>query len=312
MRGAEYELTLAGNGDALSHARQFTGEALADLPDGVVNDAELIVSELVTNALLHAAPPVLLRLRTRRQGARIEVHDHGSRPPVHIRDAGDAMTGRGLALVAALSHSWGAEQETDGGKVVWAEVSSEPSNTSAMLSPALDLDRVLASWQATPSADRLYTVELGDVPTNLLLDAKSHVDNLVREFVLAASGEDRTSRSANQPGLGALVQAVVHDFAAARSQIKEQALVSAAHGASVTHLTLHLPGSAAEAGRRYLDALDEADRYARAERLLTLEAPAVHKEFRRWYVEALISQLRSAVSGGEPTPPRPFRIDLTA
>jgi anti-sigma regulatory factor (Ser/Thr protein kinase) len=308
---AAHELALAADGDALSRARRFTADALADLPPDLVADAELIVTELVTNALLHAAPPVLLRVKRRRQGARIEVQDDGGRPPLRIRDAGDAMTGRGLALVAALSRSWGADQQVDGGKVVWAELSSKTTLPTTP-SPAIDLDGVLSSWETTPSADHLYTVELGDVPTDLLLQAKSHVDSLVREFVLASSEVGPKALSASQPGLGALVQSVVHDFAAARTQIKEQALVSAARGTRVTHLTLHLPGTAAEAGQRYLAALDEADRYARAEHLLTLEAPPLHKAFRRWYVESLVAQLRSAVAGRPPTRPRPFIVDLTA
>ena len=50
------------------------------------------------------------------------------------------------------------------------------------------------------------------------------------------------------------------------------------------HLRLSLPASAAAAGERYLAALEEADRYARNARLLTLETTPVHKVFRSWYV----------------------------
>jgi anti-sigma regulatory factor (Ser/Thr protein kinase) len=299
------ELLFAGEPDAVSQARRFTVAVLSGFPDEVVSDAELIVTELVTNALLHADPPVLLRVRRRDHLARIEVHDRGSRPPLRIRDAGEAMTGRGLALVAALSRTWGADRQASG-KVVWAELGTDLGLPTTP-SPALDLDRVLSSWDAavSPSPEQLHTVELGDVPTGLLLEAKSHVDNLVREFVLASAGTPRTV-AGSLSGLGALVHSVVHDFAAARTQIKEQALASAARGATLTHLVLRLPAASAEAGDRYLAALDEADRYARAARLLTLEAPAVHKIFRRWYVEALIDQLRSEVEGGALTRPPTF------
>ena len=79
----------------------------------------------------------------------------------------------------------------------------------------------------------------------------------------------------------------------------------AARGDAETELVLELPVSAADAGERYLEALDAADRYARASRLLTLSAPVLHRVFRRWYVEALIDQLRAA-DYGEPAPPVPL------
>ncbi|MDP9182859.1 MAG: GAF domain-containing protein, partial [Actinomycetota bacterium] len=294
---------LAEEVDAVSRARRFAVEALAGMPATVLGDAELIVTELVTNAVLHGAPPVVLRLARDAGGAKIEVQDQGPRPPLRIRDAGQAMTGRGLALVAALSRAWGTEQIESGGKVVWAELSAGEGGTGTP-SPAVDLDHVLSSWDAAASEDQLYSVELGDVPTDLLLEAKSHVDNIVREFVLATNGASAQPESQTPAGLSALVQSVVHDFAAARTQIKEQAVASASRGAAQTHLVLRLPATAAAAGERYLVALDEADRYARSARLLTLEAPPVHKVFRRWYVEALVDQLRGQVSGDlGPRPP---------
>ena len=298
---ARHELSLAEGADAVSRARRFTVEALAGLPGQVVSDAELVVTELVTNAVLHGSPPVVVRLERDDVGARIEVQDQGVRPPMRIRDAGQAMTGRGLALVAALSRSWGADKRESGGKVVWAELSSADEATP---SPPVDLDHFLFDWHGSMSEERLYTVELGDVPTDLLLEAKSHVDNIVREFVLASHGANAEPATPAPGGLSALVQSVLHDFAIARTQIKEQAIASSARGAALTHLVLRLPESAADAGERYLIALDEADRYARAARLLTLEAPPVHKIFRRWYVEALVDQLRGEVSGSiGPRPP---------
>jgi serine phosphatase RsbU (regulator of sigma subunit) len=100
--------------------------------------------------------------------------------------------------------------------------------------------------------------------------------------------------------LAELVQTVVHGFSVARSAIKRQALEAAARGEAETKLTLTLPASAAAAGEKYLNALDESDGYARSARLLTLETPPVHRVFRRWYVESLVAQLRRQ-AGGEPS-----------
>jgi serine phosphatase RsbU (regulator of sigma subunit)/anti-sigma regulatory factor (Ser/Thr protein kinase) len=297
-----HELSLGLDRDAVAQARKFTVAALGDAPASVAGDAELVVAELVTNAVLHGRPPITVRVVQHAQGSRVEVVDFGPRPPVRIRDAGQSMTGRGLALVAALSSEWGVEQVEGGGKVIWAEI---PANGVA--SPhgdptAFDLAGVLREWQDGPQSAERFTVELGDVPTDLLLEAKSHVDNLVREFVLASSDEAESRPT----WLDRLVQSVVQDFAVARTQIKEQALAAAGRGLAMTHLSLHLPAGAAEAGERYLLALDEADRYARSARLLTLEAPPVHKVFRRWYVEALVDALRRQVAGEKPSQPVPF------
>src|SRR5207302_1269019 len=86
----------------------------------------------------------------------------------------------------------------------------------------------------------------------------------------------------------------------------------AARNEASTELRLTLPASAADAGERYLAALDEADRYARGARLLTLETPPVHRVFREWYVGALVDQLRAVAAGAPPAPIMTFPQRLAA
>jgi serine phosphatase RsbU (regulator of sigma subunit) len=148
-------------------------------------------------------------------------------------------------------------------------------------------------------------MRLGAVPTELLLAAKSHIDNLVRELTLAKAEESVSGAALPEP-MQQLVETVTTDFADARAEIKRQALAAAARGASSTEVVLHLPASAADAGERYLAALDEADRFARAARLLTLAAPRSHQIFRRWYVGSLVNGLRAAGKGQIPPPRMPF------
>ena len=85
----------------------------------------LLVSELVTNAILHAQPPVTLRAETDGQRLRVEVHDGATAPPVvqQVRDTGTAPPerGRGLFLVASLADRWGWDDHADG-KAVWFEL----------------------------------------------------------------------------------------------------------------------------------------------------------------------------------------------
>jgi PAS domain S-box-containing protein len=89
-------------------------------PD-VADTVALIVSELVTNAVLHTGSAPTLRLRTAAETIYVEVSDDDSRPP-RMRDPGDDDDGgRGLHLIEALSRRWNV-RNTTAGKVVWAEI----------------------------------------------------------------------------------------------------------------------------------------------------------------------------------------------
>lgn len=90
-----------------------------ELPE-LLEPLALSVSELATNAVLHARG--LLRVTLRREGAavRLEVGDESPRLPQQRRHSSLSGTGRGLGLVASLATDWGAEQLAGGGKVVWA------------------------------------------------------------------------------------------------------------------------------------------------------------------------------------------------
>jgi anti-sigma regulatory factor (Ser/Thr protein kinase) len=81
----------------------------------------LLVTELVTNAILHARTTLQLTLETRPGLVRIGVEDESTDQPTLQHYASDAVTGRGLALVEQLASSWGVEA-TPTGKLVWCHV----------------------------------------------------------------------------------------------------------------------------------------------------------------------------------------------
>ena len=115
-------LRLAPVPDSVGAARRFARRALGgwrrdDLEDTVT----LLVSELVTNVVLHAGTPAELVLRREDGRVRAEVHDRDGRAPQRKRYGLESTTGRGLALVSALADDWGVTVVEDG-KVVWFEV----------------------------------------------------------------------------------------------------------------------------------------------------------------------------------------------
>ena len=293
--------------DAVPAARHFTRSALSEVDPAVAYAAELAVSELVTNALLHAGPPVRLRVDAGPVGTddvRIEVHDHGRSLPVRPLADAAGMTGRGLALVDAVAHRWGVEPLADG-KVVWAELDAQSVIDAA---PGdVDLEALLDAFDDDrPSTDGRvrYRVELGDVPTDLLIAAKAHVDSLIRELTLSSVGAASGVSASLPTHLVELIHSVVTEFSEARDSIKRQALAAAERGDPRTTLSLSLPVDAADSGERYLAALTEADSHALASRLLTLAAPPQHQAFRRWYVTSLVQLLRAAAHG-DPLPTLP-------
>ena len=97
----------------------------------LADDAELIVSELVTNALkasqsLQEIRPFALCLRPDYKRLIIEVWDHSPREPRRALADGKAEGGRGLLVVEALSTRWGYQRTGYSVKVVWAELDSPP------------------------------------------------------------------------------------------------------------------------------------------------------------------------------------------
>ena len=105
-----------------TRARTLTRERLeTSCSTDAIETIALLVTELVTNAILHARTPLLLTLESRPDHVRICVEDASNERPTLCRYDPDAVTGRGLALVEQLASSWGVDT-TPAGKVVWCEV----------------------------------------------------------------------------------------------------------------------------------------------------------------------------------------------
>jgi anti-sigma regulatory factor (Ser/Thr protein kinase) len=107
----------------IAEARRFVGEHLsAHGCADVVPDAGLIVSELVTNALVHAGTDFTVTVEVGRDTIVLRVADGSAEQPV-LRTLGiETAGGRGLGIVAALAGEWGVTTEPGGGKSVWASV----------------------------------------------------------------------------------------------------------------------------------------------------------------------------------------------
>ena len=104
-------------------ARRFVRKVLAEwdlLP--LMDDAQLVVSELAANAITHAASDYRVRLTSSAHSLRIEVRDGGSGTPEPQPQSMTNEHGRGLLMVASIAASWGIERSEGRRKLVWAEL----------------------------------------------------------------------------------------------------------------------------------------------------------------------------------------------
>ena len=120
-----WEMSLPAAEQAPALARQATREVLASWRVAHLEETALLfVSELVTNAVRHAAgggSMLILRLEAAGTSLRIEVHDADPRWPQPCTPTAASESGFGLVLVSALADTWGVCDNATG-KAVWVEL----------------------------------------------------------------------------------------------------------------------------------------------------------------------------------------------
>ncbi|HYI19221.1 MAG TPA: SpoIIE family protein phosphatase [Solirubrobacteraceae bacterium] len=111
---------------AVQVARAFVAQRLGDwgAPTDLARDAVLLVSELVSNAILHGRPPIELRLRRTAADVLVEVDDGATVLPRKLRPTPEDEHGRGLVIASLLADRWGTRPLRDG-KSVWCLFSLE-------------------------------------------------------------------------------------------------------------------------------------------------------------------------------------------
>jgi anti-sigma regulatory factor (Ser/Thr protein kinase) len=119
-RGAAVQV-LPFTANAAALAREALRIHAAKAPTDTVEDAALLTSELVTNAVRHGRPPVQLSIAVTEGRLIVSVLDHGSGLPHVVSAPPDATGGRGLHIVEAVSDEWGVSVEGPG-KAVWFQL----------------------------------------------------------------------------------------------------------------------------------------------------------------------------------------------
>ena len=254
--------------------------------EDLLEAAEMGTAELVANALIHARPPIRVRMRGTREHPRVEVFDGSHQPPApNLRMTEDdellSTIGRGLGLVAMCATAWGAEIQRTG-KVVWfepaAQIAEHPNVEGDLFEPdAIESRRMVTEGQ------RVVLLEL---PTQVYADFQRHYQELRRELRLLALAHGDAYPLATS--LSSAFRSFDDDLS--RAQGMADLDVALEDGAEQVDVALLVTTTTADNAARMIDMLDLADAFCRSERLLSLATPSDQKAFQRWYLGEFVRQ----------------------
>ncbi|MEP6761802.1 MAG: PAS domain S-box protein [Sporichthyaceae bacterium] len=254
-------------------ARRAVVDAVTAMGRGDLADtAGLLVTELVTNAIVHARTSIIVTIAANAFGLRVEVNDSSPHIPMRRGYGSTATTGRGVAVVEMLAERFGTDATSGTGKTVWFELGT----TSAPAQHA-------GAAQSLPAAVATVRIHLEHVPVALARAWQQHTDTLLREHFLASWDTDMeiADLADRQAGAGEMFSCVSEALAP---------LFIAADQPEHGDVMVDLPVGAAH-GFRDLDfILDRAIVMAEAGELL---APTTQPEIRRlrlWISEQAITQ----------------------
>ena len=277
----------------------------------VIEDAALAVSELVSNAVLHAGTPLRVIVRRLGGGMRLEVIDGSNRLPVvgaeHPEDllATRSMTGRGLALVAATADRWGADPLGMGGKATWAEVGTGRRHAVVAEPAASPMSRVMPlmpSVQAagvtslTAMAAEGRRVHLVGIPVRLMVESIQQLVDFQREMQVIGLDHHGSPELVALADDGRKLADAMIELRGATSGL-EQIESALSRGEDVIDVDMFIPDGAEELFDRLAELMGQAWGTV-ARQLLTPPPSEELAAYGLWYRDEVLSQL----SGAAPRP----------
>jgi hypothetical protein len=267
-------------------------------PD-LVDAATLGVSELVTNALLHAGGGIAVRISDTDGRLRVEVYDESPTLPERVpsvgleADTNPSMVGRGLRILDAISLAWGVYDE-ETGKCVWFQ-------PSAVGLPVRNSAGPLMGTAPNPAAalgGEHVRVQLLSMPVVLFAHYRTRLHDLRRELTLISLDDGASSDAGRQ-----LIEAArQHDHRVHHSDMIGYIDDAIAVGMDRIDVDLDLPRSVLPEIALMRDVIRELNDFSMARRLLTLAPGPQERSIWEWYFEELLGQAEGAA-------PRPWTGD---
>jgi PAS domain S-box-containing protein len=296
----EERVSLSEDTQSPRAARRLLRKVLADAGRSEWTDTgELAISELVTNAVLHAHTAIDLTVALFDDRVCCEVRDYNPAAPAARGYDEQASTGRGLDLVAAVASDYGMESYGPSGKAVWFCIGSG-SETDGAEAWDLDVTRSLAQSEAP-------TVVLQGLPPTLWLATRQHHDAQLRELALRAAEHpvDVDFETVDRARM-AIADAVARALDAAFAEGRVQPVLPDGHPSPLpwapksVDAELHLTPVDGPAFLALPDALDLAERLSVSGDLLNNPGLPEIIALRDWACEQVVAQL-----GGSPPGPWP-------
>jgi PAS domain S-box-containing protein len=278
-------------------ARRLVREALTRARrDDLIEAAQLLVSEVVTNALVHAGTAIDFRASIGDAGLRVEVTDGSTQTPAPRRYGSMAGTGRGLRLLEQLVDRWGTHAHADG-KTVWFELSSgEVREDLQFAADSAEADGVPG---ALP--DDTVDVVLLNVPLLLHAAWHEHAEGLLREYLLANldNGNDTEVLHMHAAASGAISLLYEHIPAPHVGEDPEEVMATAIEPeVSRDRLEMRIPRSSVSQFQVLDETLESAVAMADSGEFLTPPIQPELRALRHW----LCTQVLGAGRGEPPTP----------
>ena len=279
IRRAVRRAQLPPEAASAGRARRLVGEVLEEAGlDDLGDVANLLVSETVTNAVLHAATEVGLTVLADDGELRVEVRDGSTVLPGIRHYEDEATTGRGLGLVELLASRWGVDAEA-GGKTVWFTLGGPPSTP---LAGGGHDGGSSQEHEAVP----VLTVRFLQLPVHLMRATLQHGDAVLRELALAAlSGQMLEGMEAWE---GATIDL---------TPVLDPVEAALAEGAETIDLDATFPAGAEVGAARRRDLVQQAEELADAGRFLA-PRPLPELERTRWW---LYAEIIGQAAGAAPT-----------
>ncbi len=281
-------LVLPASPPSVKLARSWVSKILEEIGrEDLVDAAQLGVSELVTNALIHSQPPLSVRVRGTVDHPRIEVVDSSPVPPQRtpvapepeeVDELNVTTFGRGLDLVAMMSSRWGSDLAHDGrSKSVWFEPAGD-SPLPGHGGEIFDFDAGFAEHPDVLEGDRM-TLRLLGVPAQLFGELRRFHFEVRRELRLLA-----LTNPEDYPVAREITQIFVQADRERRSSAGIARLDEAiAGGVASVDLEYQVPLSTPETMARIRDLLNDVYDTFSTQHLLTLRPPDVLVDLQTWY-----------------------------
>ena len=281
--GRLLRLSLAAEPVSVPAARRFVAYGLVSWGrSDLLDDATLCVSELASNASLHASSTFMhISVVLHRDVVRVSVEDDGAVPAqavmrprfpdpddlVGVLLEDEATTGCGLAIVSILARDWGVET-IRGGKRVWFKVPGAAAEHGVRPPKIAHDPAVEGPEPMLPSG--WVRVRLAGCPVRLSLRQDEHLDELIRELQLAGAYHANPSLQALALELQKLLSGPAH----ARHMGRRIAQRAAADGREFIDVDMAMPREFSAEVQKLDRAVKAADVLCEEMRLLTLASSA--------------------------------------